>query len=413
MKFLCERDETQEYLEEWVSAGDKELIFCKFFFWRITTVAEQKTLKGLIRGLLHGVLSQVPSLCQHLFPKQWAPKKGSARTKLHVELGDTEISDAFEILMKDKEILSEFRLCFFIDGLDEFEQDYRLQSETQATLATKLNKWTAASDGQVKMCVSSRPLLEFTGTFPVSQQITLQSLTTDDIQTLVASRLEKDERFKKLRESSEDNKSRCDALVQKILDEAGGVFLWIVLVLHELGQALSDETVEVLERIVANAHKELKEFIKAILESIHRRHRQGSYYLLAIIMRMNGILTSEVKAAAALRAAIEARVRWYGDDWEPISLEEGAMVFDAADKGNLLGCDESSAVITRDLRNDQEAAKKEKERLLTRCRALVDVDEKMHIRFTHRSIPESLQILFTSNELEESVQDEWVAEVLT
>jgi hypothetical protein len=412
MKLLCERDETQEYLQEWASADDKELIFCKFFFWRITTVAEQKTLKGLIRGLLHGVLSQVPSLCQHLFPKQWAPKKGTARTKLHIELGDTEISDAFEILMTGKEILSEFRLCFFIDGLDEFEQDYRLQSETQATLATKLNKWTANSDGQVKMCVSSRPLLEFTGTFPVSQQITLQSLTADDIQTLVDNRLEKDERFQKLRESSKDNESRCDALVQKVLGEAEGVFLWVVLVLNQLGQALSDESVEVLERIVANAHKELKEFIKAILESIHRRHRQGAYYFLAIIMRINGILTSEVKAEAALRVAVEATARYYGNWTLSVSLEEGAMVFDAADKGNLLGCDESSAVHTRGLLNNQEAMKNEKERLLTRCRGLVDVDGEMNIRFTHRSIPESLQILFTSNQLEESVQDERVAQVL-
>jgi hypothetical protein len=413
MKLLCERDETQGYLQEWASADGKELIFCKFFFWRITTIAEQKTLKGLIRGLLHGVLSQVPSLCQHLFPKQWAPKKGTARTKLHIDLGDTEISNAFEIFMKGQEILSEFRLCFFIDGLDEFEQDYRLQSETQATLATKLNKWTTNSDGQVKMCVSSPPLLEFTGTFPVSQQIALQSLTADDIQTLVVDRLEKDERFQKLREGSEDNESRCDALVQKILDEAEGVFLWVVLVLNELGQALSDESVEVLERIVASAHKELKEFIKSILESIHRRHRQGSYYFLATVMRMNGILTSEVKAEAALRAAVEAVVKLYDDEEYFISLEEGAMFFDAADKGNLLGCDESSAVITRGLFNDQEAMKKEKERLLTRCRGLVDVDLEMNIRFTHRSMPESLQILFTSNELEESVQDERVAEVLT
>jgi hypothetical protein len=416
MKLLCERDETQEYLEEWASAGDKELIFCKFFFWRITTVAEQKTLKGLIRGLLHGLLSKVPRLCRHLFPKQWAPKKGSARTELHVELGDTEISDAFEILMKGKEILSEFRLCFFIDGLDEFEEDYKLQSETQATLAAKLNKWTANSNGQVKMCVSSRPLLEFTRTFPASQQITLQNLTVDDIQTLVANRLEEDERFQRIRESSKDNEGRCDALVQKILGEAEGVFLWVVLVLNELSQALSDESVEVLERIVANAHKELKEFIKSILGSIPRRHRQGSYYFLAIIMRMNGILTSEVKAEAALRSAVEAaRAEFeYFNKWEPhISLEEGAMFFDAADKGNLLDCDESSAVHTRDLHNDQEATKKETERLLTRCRALVDVDENLNIRFTHRSIPESLQILFTSNELEESVQDERVAEVLT
>jgi hypothetical protein len=413
LKFLCERNETQDYLLEWASAGGKELIFCNFFFWKITTVAEKKTLKGLIRGFLHGVLSREPSLCKHLFPKQWAPKKGTAHKNLYIELGETEISDAFEILMKGNDILSDFRLCFFIDGLDEFEQDYTLQSETYATLATKLKKWSENSDGQVKMCVSSRPLLEFTGTFSASQQITLESLTKDDIRNLVAIRLEQDERFQELKRSSKDAESRCDALVQKILEEAEGVFLWVALVVNQLDQALIDKSVETLERIVAGAHKELKLFIKSILQSIDSRHRQGSYYLFGVIMRMNGILTSEVKAEAALRAAIEAAVEYYGDWEHHISLEESAMLFDAADKGNLLDCDESSAVITRDLHNDQQVMKKEKERLLSRCRALVDVDDTLNIRFTHRSIPESLQSLFTSDELEKSVQDERVAEVLT
>ena len=89
MKHLCGHPETMEFLEEWASASGAELIFCKFFFWRVTPVAEQKTLRGLIRGLLHGVLRQVPSLSKRLFPRQWGPKKRIP------ELDDRQFSEAF------------------------------------------------------------------------------------------------------------------------------------------------------------------------------------------------------------------------------------------------------------------------------------------------------------------------------
>lgn len=414
MKFLCEQDETRDHLQEWASADGKELIFCTFFFWRITTIAEQKTLKGLIRSLLYSVISQVPSLSRRIFPKQWDVKKGNSHRDLRVELGDREISDAFEALMKDTAIFDEFRLCFFIDGLDEFEQNIDLQSDTHASLATKLQKWATGSGSHVKMCVSSRPLVEFTRTFPVSQQITLQRLTENDIHTLVTNRLENNERFAELRKRSEDENSRCDALAEKILGDAKGVFLWVVLVLNELEQALANgDSLEILEKIVATAHQELRVFIKTILESIPKRYRQGSYYLLAVVMRILGVLTSEAKAAAALKAVVDAAIILYDTREYHVSLEECAMVFDAADKGNLVDCDESLALITRDLRDDEKAMVGEKERLVTRCRGLAEVDEELNIRFTHRSIPESLQELFSGNELEESVQDESVAHILT
>jgi hypothetical protein len=413
MKFLCEHEATEEHLQEWASADDKELIFCKFFFWRITTVAEQKTLKGLIRSLLYGVISQEPSLCRRLFPKQWGFNKGASHRGLRIELGDREISDAFEALMNDAQIFEEFRLCFFIDGLDEFEQNIMLQNDTHASLARKLQKWATQSRGYVKMCVSSRPLLEFTKIFPVAQQITLQKLTKSDIVTLVTNRLEKNEAFAELRECSEDENRRCDELVQNILGEAEGVFLWVVLVLNELEQALANsDSLEVLERIVATAHKEIRKFVKAILESIPERYRRGSYYLLAVVMRMSGFLATKAKAEAALQALIDGSKKLTRGA-HCVNLEDCAVLFDAADKGNILDCDENLAVITRNLHEDKEARVKEKERLVARCRGLAEVDNHLDIRFTHRAIPEALQDLFSENELKESVQDESVAELLT
>lgn len=413
MKFLCEHDDTGEHLQEWADSESKELIFCKFFFWRITSIAEQKTLKGLIRGLLHSVLLQVPSLAQRLFPKQWGPRKGTHQGRIGVELGDGEISTAFENLMHDATIFDEFRICFFIDGLDEFEQDINLQSETHYTLATKLQNWAINSGGQVKMCVSSRPLREFTGTFRAAQQITLQKLTEDDIRTLVSNRLEQNARFADLKQQSEDNEARCHALADKIIEDAKGVFLWVVLILNQLEQALaSGDPIEMLETIVAKAHKDLKPFFKSILESIPQRYREGSYYLLAAVMRISGALVSESKGLPELRTQ-ERDIMQVLQREEHITLDNCALVFDTADKGKLLEFDETLANSNRNVQQDEDLVQEEKDRLLTRCRGLVEADMDFNLRFTHRSIPESLQDLFSGEVLEHRVLDEKVAEMLT
>lgn len=413
MKYLCEQDETKDFLEEWATASGRELIFCKFFFWRITPVAEQKTLRGLIRGLLHGVLTQVPSLSRRLFPKLWDSKKGASRWGW-VELGDRDVSNAFESLMSDTAIFDDFRLCFFIDGLDEFEQSIALQSDTHASLAAKLQQWTSNSGGCVKICVSSRPLLEFVKSFPASQRLTLQKLTENDIRTLVTHRLQSNGLFAELRGRSEDECRRCDQLLEKILREAEGVFLWVVLVLSELEQALANsDSLEVLEKIVATSHKDIKDFVRSILMSIPSRHRHGSYYLLAVFLRMLGMFTSETEATANLRATLEGTFEMYqGQSVHYISLAECAMFFDAADRGNLLDCDKNSAEITLNLEERSEAVAKETDRLLARCRGLVEVDPQMDIRFTHRAIPEALQDLFFSNALGEPIQDKGVTEIL-
>ncbi|KAK3356858.1 hypothetical protein B0T25DRAFT_140589 [Lasiosphaeria hispida] len=407
MKHLCGHPETMDLLEEWASASGKELIFCKFFFWRITPVAEQKTLKGLIRGLLHSVLRQVPQLSKKLFPKQWWPKKRIP------ELDDRQFLEAFETLVGDKDILQEFCFCFFIDGLDEFEARISLQRETHAALADKLLKWAINSNGGVKICASSRHFPEFTRKFPSSQQLTLQKLTEDDIYTLVANRLQSNDRFIKLGEMSEDKRIGCDTLVQKILAQADGVFLWVVLVLNELERGLvTSESIKLLERIVATSPREIKDFVQTILLSIPEIHQQGAYYLLAVVMRMEGILTSRHKAVASIQAATNAAIKSYKDRSYHIKLAECAMLFDAADCGRLRDCSDDLAVITSQL-DDHIARAKEKERLAERCRGLVEADADLNIRFTHRAIPEALQDYFFHDKSETYVRDDLIAELLT
>jgi hypothetical protein len=61
MKYLCQHPQTEKHIKVWSSR--KNLVIAKFFFWRPGTEF-QKSLKGLLRGLLHCILDQVPELTQ-------------------------------------------------------------------------------------------------------------------------------------------------------------------------------------------------------------------------------------------------------------------------------------------------------------------------------------------------------------
>lgn len=428
MKFLCvDNDKTTDLLQAWAESQEKELIFCQFFFWRITSIVQQKTLSGLIRALLHGVLFQVPELAPRLFPKRWNQQRPKTRQstledRSRLELGSREISVAFENLMKDVDVFERYRLCFFIDGLDEFEQDPSIQMDTYYSLAKKLESWVSNSAGNVKMCVSSRELSEFTSRFPASQRITLHRLTMEDVFGVVTSRLENNEYFMQLREESAQNERRCVALIREIVGEAKGVFLWVVLVLNELERLLPlGGSLDVLERCVGSSHKDINRLVASIVESIPEAFRLGACYLMAAVMRVSaGMRVNEV--SPELRRREKEADKVLGKDFQcrqefiqMINLDMCRLIFDVADRGNLLNFDDKLALISWDLENDKQASKAERQRLSIRCRGILEIEESATRPvpvFTHRSMPEALQAVFSSDSLTLSVQDDKVMELI-
>ncbi|RYP56965.1 hypothetical protein DL769_009789 [Monosporascus sp. CRB-8-3] len=419
VKFLCDWDgdcEVENLLQAWAESAGKILIFSKFFFYRVTTTIQQKTWKGLVHSLLHSVLQQVPRLTRCLFPRQWDPHKGSYQDIMRVELGDREISKAFEILLTDRKILDEYRICFFIDGLDEFEQDFKLQRKTHASIGNDLGELANGSKGDVKMCVSSRPLPEFMNTFPATQRIMLENLTGGDIRTLVTNKLDNNRQFTAMMKQSREIEGRCKALRNKILAEANGVFLWVGLILNQLDIALGEGDsvgIAVLERIVNDStDRNLDDFFKSIMESIPSHHRVGSYYLLAGCMRMSGVLISAPKTNIEPKAFEDILLPETKEQY--LTLSHSTLVFDLAEHNKRLHFD--SAILDR---NGQYAScprgfqDRSDERLSIRCRGLIDADKAGRLRFTHRAIPESLQHYFSEHSTTVEIDDRRVAEMLT
>lgn len=218
MKFLSQHERTMEELKVW--ATTKKLIFCVFYFWNPGTMA-QRNITGLYRSLLFQSLSQCPELTGEVFPVQFRTMKtftGDAMVERIQGFDDNHIEEAFKLLLSQA-TPEDYRLCFFIDGLDECEGNL-LDHEN---LAKMLQSWVVS--GAVKLCVSSRPYPEFIRTFslPEHRQIQLHKLNEPDIRAYCLNRLGNDIDAQKRGEL-------CRRLVKDMVRLAQGVFLWVHLV---------------------------------------------------------------------------------------------------------------------------------------------------------------------------------------
>ncbi|KAM7203618.1 hypothetical protein V8F20_003913 [Naviculisporaceae sp. PSN 640] len=181
MNYLFKHNKTRSYLATW--AGGAKLLIAQYFFWRADSA--QNRLKGLKIRLLYILLDKAPPhFAETLFPshvrseatatlqKDWRPERS---------LEDEHVSAAFGNLSDGhRNALAAYKLCFFIDGLDEFYDESGHEDYTD--LVTTLQEWAHRSTGQIKICASSRELPEFT--FSACQTVHLQDLTRPDIDSL-------------------------------------------------------------------------------------------------------------------------------------------------------------------------------------------------------------------------------------
>lgn len=261
MKFLCTHRNTKDRLRRW--SGDKKLVFASFFFWKPGSEL-QRSLLGLVRTLLFHVVAQCGDIIPELFEEFWQPSEYSVwGTNLpYLALGSREIMSAFNRLMNNENVFADHRFCFFIDGLDEFEETY----QTYAALLNSLLDWMRLSQGRVKICVSSRELPIFLQRLDGRQRIRLQDLTRNDVKKIIHETLEQEKRAVQLQTLDRDE---WDELEREIVDRAEGVFLWVILTLKALiGGLHAAESIRDLRRKLDSLPKELRSFFDFILNSI-------------------------------------------------------------------------------------------------------------------------------------------------
>jgi hypothetical protein len=270
MRYIYDDSRTSSLLNKWAGPS-ADLIMAGFFFWK-SGVPEQASQVGLLRSLLHTLLSRRREAIPEIFSEEWDKIKCRIQTGFpswsyeqrdlswHPKKLERSLKRFFELMVGS-------RICLFIDGLDEYNGDP----------ADTIRLFKDIASPEVKICLSSRPWVEFHQAFKGLPSLRLQDLTFDDIRLYVNDVLASDERFLAL---SEENPIQASTLVTEIVKKADGVFLWVKLVVKSLLEGLTcgDSITELRSRL-AELPSDLAKLYAYMLDAIKPRHRvEGSKY---------------------------------------------------------------------------------------------------------------------------------------
>lgn len=277
MKYLSRHRLTQDRLYEW--AGDKILVRASFYFW-FTGSALQKSQQGLLRSLLFEILRQCPSLIPTICHERWTSEL-PIDSWTRVELMDT--------IKRLSLTSSSFRFFFLIDGLDEYQGDdgatVGLNGDSVATHVRDIIEAMGilSSLEDVKVCLSSRPWPDFEtefGQIP-DRKLYVHNENRDDIRMYIRERFERSLDFAK----STYEKQELQQLVDSMVEDSRGVFLWVFLAVESLLRGLSNgDRISELRRRLDQMPKRLHEMFKRMLDSVEEVYQEQAAKMLQVAL---------------------------------------------------------------------------------------------------------------------------------
>ncbi len=276
MKYIFNDKRTSKALSGW--AGSMPLMIANFFFWNSGT-REQRSQLGLLRSLLFQILQHQPTIAPLIFPDECA-KLQSRREKdtNHLAREQWTLSRLQGSLHRFIKLTNlPMKVCFFIDGLDEFEGND--EHNDPLYLANLLQ--SLATSPFVKICASSRPLLIFEKAFQTNSGLRLQDLTTGDIRRYVHHKLTEDERIQQL--AVEEPLERA-YFIKEISEKAHGVFLWVKLVVRSLLDGLGNhDRIQDLKARLELLPADLQELYRHMLMRIEPLYLQKASEVFQLI----------------------------------------------------------------------------------------------------------------------------------
>ena len=163
-------------------------------------------------------------------------------------------------------------ICMFIDGLDEMDSDHHSSLGLIKNLADQNN---------VKICLSSRPLLVFEEAFSVAPSLKLQDLTYHSIRAYA------DAQLSDLIQGQVDKREihRVERLVASIVSRADGVFLWAVIAIRDVRDGLRDIVdLDELTQTVDNLPSQLESLFMLMLNRIKPAYQRDAARFLQIAL---------------------------------------------------------------------------------------------------------------------------------
>jgi hypothetical protein len=152
------------------------------------------------------------------------------------------------------------KLCFLVDGLDEFEGSECSHQE----MADLFKEITQAHN--VKVCLSSRPWVVFSESFKGCPNLRLQDMTRPDITRYVNGKFGKSEAFCTLRNREPE---AAHELLTEVIEKADGVFLWVQIVVVSLLRGIQNrDDMEILHQRLRCMPKQLEPLYHHLLTLI-------------------------------------------------------------------------------------------------------------------------------------------------
>lgn len=293
MKFIDGNTDVHKRLDQWAQLDNKALLKASFYAWKPTSDAfewkpeDHSCTELLIRSLLHQLLTSAPKYIQTVFSQHWNPETFTVfNTKTQTEnseprLSFYELQTALHELL-DKHLTQSYRIFFLIDAMDEFGHAY-----AHELLAKTVQRWCQCSPQNIKICVSSREDNPFLNAFPAQQRLQLHLHTNHDIKELVKTRLKSNPHFQSDKFKEEDRKE----LIRAIVDNAKGVFVWVVFTINELLLLLADrpDFVTLKEMVDTFRGQELNDFLREIFNRIPSTYHQEARAVFSVV----GIISAD------------------------------------------------------------------------------------------------------------------------
>ncbi|KAJ9650951.1 hypothetical protein H2198_009745 [Neophaeococcomyces mojaviensis] len=275
LRFLIRHKKALEHLRTW--SGTRLLETAHFFAWNLGTTL-QRTQMGLLQSLIYQVLVRDERLIHQVFPDLWHAIDPS-QPKKHEPLSFAEAKRAFRRLIDLSAAKRCF--CFFVDGIDEFEEDHN-------HVADLILGFQAPN---LKFVLSSRPVDVCLDKFAGCPQLRLQDLTASDIETYIDGRLSS---YHVMLDLMHEEPEATLELVHEVKERASGVFLWVKLVVTSLltGLRKGDGIADLKVRLRA-LPPDLSKLFASMLGKMDPRYQKQAATLFRLVRTASMLLDGQ------------------------------------------------------------------------------------------------------------------------
>ena len=325
MKNIYKKSALATILSRSYAKWPNNLVLASFFFYDQGKSMLQMSREGLLRTLLHQVLSNGRKLwpyvfdakCQSIVKSYDGDRSKKVKEILKenfstspVDWSWTDLNVAWRIFASQKP--QNLKVFLLVDGLDEFRlsnkfDDY-IEYEDDENSAQIRRNIAAHKDIAkffldlstclgFKLCLSSRPLQVFEDAFSKFPCFKLQDLTLNDIRQYVDDRLRIHPRIALL--SGVDRESwQVEEIANEISSNASGVFLWVKLVVNIALDSLdAGDSIQQLKEKIHKIPRSLRGpngLYARMLASVLPEYQEEGFSLLRQVLAAKSHLTELV-----------------------------------------------------------------------------------------------------------------------